>query len=186
MTEYFDSDLNKPVRKGMEAPSPWCGLMGTEPKRFRCTLLFFLFLPLILCLTGCNTTKRLAAVDLKEPGWKIQEGQAVWRMKKGKRDVAGEILVATRPDGRALVQFSKNPFPLVIAQTTGNKWEVVVPTQNKRYSGHGLPPKRLTWLYLPRVLAGEPPPKGWTWQTLPNTGWRLESPKESIEGYFTP
>lgn len=135
---------------------------------------------------GCRTARPFPPANLKEPGWTVREGQAVWRTKRDGREVAGEILLATRADGSAFIQFSKNPFPLIIARSFGGSWEVEVPTQNKRYSGHGSPPARLIWLYLPRVLSGQPPPHGWTWQTLENQGWRLENQArgESIEGYF--
>jgi hypothetical protein len=126
-------------------------------------------------------------VNLQETGWTVHDGQAVWRMKGGGREIAGEILLATRPDGREFVQFSKNPFPLAVAQATAHSWEVQLPTENKRYSGHGRPPARLIFLYLPRVLAGQPPPRGWTWQRLPENGWRLENRAsgEMLEGYFS-
>ncbi|HVV71537.1 MAG TPA: hypothetical protein VHI52_08570, partial [Verrucomicrobiae bacterium] len=62
---------------------------------------------------------------------------------------------------------------------------VEFPPQNKHYAGRGAPPKRLIWLYLPRVLSGQPPPKNWVWQQ-DNTRWHLENRAngESIEGYF--
>ncbi len=146
-------------------------------------LFFFLMLP---AFSGCRTVPPLPPVNLQEPGWTVREGQAVWQMKRGAPELAGDILMATRPDGRSFVQFSKSPFPLMIAQATANTWEVQVPTQNKRYSGHGRPPARLIWLWLPRVLSGQPPPKGWTWRKLVNGSWRLENPSsgESLEGYF--
>src|SRR3954451_12755208 len=107
----------------------------------------------ILGGAGCRTVAPLSAANLKEPGWTVREGQAVWQAKKGAPEIAGEILLATRGNGRTFVQFSKTPFPLVIAQSTTNTWQAELPTQNKWYSGRGKPPTRLIWLYLPRVLA---------------------------------
>jgi hypothetical protein len=62
---------------------------------------------------------------------------------------------------------------------------VELPSQNKYYAGKGRPPSRLIWLYLPRVLAGEPPPKNWSWRQDRNE-WHLENGAtgESVEGYF--
>ncbi len=137
-------------------------------------------------LSGCMSLgRRLPPVDLKEPGWTVREGQAVWQRKRGGVGVAGDILVATRPDGRAFVQFSKPPFPLISGQLLPGKWQVEIPPQNRRYSGSGNPPKRILFLYLPRVLAGKPPPENWTWRQDTN-GWRLENhvTGESLEGYF--
>ncbi len=146
-------------------------------------------LPLLLVgAAGCRTlVPPLPKVNLQEPGWTLREGQAVWHLPKSSREIAGDVMLASRPDGRAFVQFSKPPFPLVIAQMTTNRWEVEFPPQSRRYAGHGKPPKRLIWLYLPRVLAGQPPPKGWTWRQ-DSSGWHLENPAqhESLDGYFNP
>jgi hypothetical protein len=145
-----------------------------------------LFFLMLVCLSGCLTVPPLAPVNLQEPGWSVREGQAIWRMKRDAPEIAGEILIATRPDGWEFVQFSKNPFPMMVAQGTTNAWQVEVPIENKRYSGRGQPPARLILLYLPRVLGGQPPPKGWSWQKLENNGWRLEngSTGEMLEGYL--
>jgi len=129
----------------------------------------------------------LAAVNLKEPGWTVREGQAVWRARRDAPEVAGEILVATHPDGWAVVQFTKTPFPFVIVQTEPDAWQIEMPARNKRYSGHGHPPARVVWFQLPSILSGVSPAKGWFWQA-PNDGhWRLEniSSGELLEGYFT-
>ncbi len=143
----------------------------------------------LLCslpLAACRTAPPLGPVNLKDPGWTIRQGQAVWKRKRDAPEIAGELLVATRKDGRALVQFTKNPFPLIIAQSAQDAWEVRVPMQNRFYSGHGKPPSRLIWLYLPRMLSGTPPPKGWSWRSDSN-GWKLENGRtgESLEGYFS-
>ncbi len=136
--------------------------------------------------TGCRTLSvRIPPANLKEPGWTVRQGQAVWHIPTGNREIAGEVLVATRSDGTDFVQFTKSPFPLVIAQATPSAWKIEFPPQNQHYSGHGAPPKRIIWLYLPRVLAGQPPPKNWTWKE-DSSGWKLEnhSNGEVVEGYF--
>ncbi len=141
----------------------------------------------VTCLaTGCATVGPLPQADLAQPGWEVHQGQAVWHLPKGQREIAGEVIVAARKDGNAFVQFSKSPFPLVIARATPGRWEVEFPPQNKRYAGRGAPPRRLLWLYLPRMLAGNPPPPNWTWHEDSN-GWRLANRDsgESIEGFFT-
>ncbi|MEY2429671.1 MAG: hypothetical protein QOJ40_2556 [Verrucomicrobiota bacterium] len=147
----------------------------------------FALLLFLLAVTGCAMLPPLAPANLKDPGWSVREGQAVWKAKRGAAEIAGEILVATQPNGAAFVQFTKTPFPFVIAQATTNSWQIEIPTQNKRYSGPGQPPKRLIWLHLPRVLSGSPPPKGWSWRVLEGDRWLLENRAsgESLEGYFT-
>ena len=143
---------------------------------------------LLLAASGCKLLfPRLPSVDLSEPGWTVMEGQAVWHLPKGNTELAGEVLLATRRDGRAIVQFSKSPFPLVIAQRVADRWDVAFPPQNRRYAGKGRPPKRLIWLHLPAVLSGELPPRNWVWRH-DSSGWRLENPAsgEAIEGYLAP
>ena len=142
---------------------------------------------LSLAFTACQSLSHLPAVDLKQPGWTVREGQAVWTRQRGAPEIAGEIVVATQLDGRAFVQFSKNGFPLLLAQSTPHEWSVELPTENKHYSGGGAPPKRLMLLYLPSALRGGALPRGWKWQHLDNNSWRLENASngESLEGYFT-
>lgn len=148
----------------------------------------WLLLPLLGFLAAGCATVSLPPVNLKNPGWTVRQGQAVWHRQRGGEGIAGEILVATRSNGRALVQFSKNPFPLVVAQCTARAWTADFPPENKRYSGRGAPPPRIIFLQLPRALSGRPLPKDWSWRKLNNGGWRLEndSSGESLDGYFNP
>lgn len=159
-------------------------LLSRLRQHFFCSGTFFLLA--LLAGNGCQTLfPPLPPANLQDPGWTVREGQAVWRLPKSAKEIAGDVLVATRPGGRAFVQFSKTPFPLLIGQEVGNRWEVELPAQNKHYSGRGHPPKRLIWLYLPRALAGESLPTNWTWRE-DGKGWRLENPAsgESLEGFF--
>ena len=138
--------------------------------------------------TGCLDTRPLGRVNLSEPGWQVKEGQGVWKMKKTSPELAGEILLATRTDGRAYLQFTKTPFPFVIAQLTMKSWQFELPTQNRRYSGPGKGPARMPWLRLPGLLRGEKPPAGWRWRVPETNHWRLEklSTGEFIEGFLEP
>ena len=148
---------------------------------------FFTAAALTLFVSGCRLAP-VAPVNLQEGGWKLREGQAVWKRNKDAPEIAGDVMLATRRDGSTFVQFTKTPFPMIIAQTTTNRWQIEIPMQNKRYSGPGSPPKRLIWAYLPGLLAGEPPPKGWSWNILPDNGWRLENFRsgEMLQGYLSP
>lgn len=139
----------------------------------------------LLSADGCRTTQPLPAANLQEPGWTVRNGQAVWHLPQGNREVAGDVLVATRPDGESFVQFSKTPFPLAIGRTTSKRWQVSFPPQNKRYSGRGAPPTRVLWLYLAEALSGKKLPSNLTWHEDAN-GWKLEnrSNGEALEGYF--
>ena len=138
-------------------------------------------------LVGCATIP-MPSVNLSEPGWTTRQGQVVWRANKDAPEIAGDLMVATNPDGRSFVQFTKTPLPFVVAQSTADAWQIQFVPLNKTYSGRGIPPQRLIWLYLPRCLAGLPPPKSWTWRRLPDNGWHLENRNtgEFLEGYLTP
>src|SRR5439155_15039375 len=85
---------------------------ASRPKRHSSMILFSCFL-LALCVPACRMLPPLPSVNLAEPGWTVHEGQAIWRPKRDAPEIAGEILVATHQDGRALVQFTKTPFPFV-------------------------------------------------------------------------
>jgi hypothetical protein len=141
----------------------------------------------LLSLTACSTTP-LPPVNLQQPGWTVREGQAVWKRDRTAPEIAGEVLVASDKNGQEFVQFTKTPFPMIIAQSASNHWQVEIPMQNKRYSGPGSPPARLIWLYLPRLLSGQPPPKNWSWNALADDRWQLENHRtgESISGYLSP
>src|SRR4051812_19452341 len=93
----------------------------------------FVCLLLLLALPACRTAPTPKA-NLSEPGWTVRQGQAVWREKKDASGIAGELLLATRP-GRTFLQFTKTPFPFVIAQTGTNSWQMESPAENRRYSG---------------------------------------------------
>jgi len=147
------------------------------------TGVFFLFL---LLLPGCISLPPLPAANFSEPGWTVRQGQAVWRQKRGAPDIAGEILVATNRSGDAFVQLTKNPFPLIIARTAGDAWQIEAPAENRRFARHGTPPARVKlWFLLPKALAGSTLPEPWAWQNSANH-WQLEnrSTGESLEGYL--
>jgi hypothetical protein len=141
----------------------------------------------LIFLSACNT-RPLPPANFSAPDWKIQQGQAVWRAKKTAPEIAGELLLARNSDGRTVVQFTKTPFPFVIAQTTTNSWQLEVPAQNRKYSGAGKPPARVSWFHLLNALNGIPQSKPWIFRKLENGNWRLENKTsgEMIEGYLTP
>jgi len=157
--------------------------LGDVCRLFLLPLYLFLFL---LGSTSCSTLSHpLPPANLSEPGWKVRQGQAIWKLPGSQSEIAGEVIFASSPQGKTFIQFSKSPFTMVVGQCTPKRWQVEFPPQNKRYAGPGNPPKRLTWLQLARVLAGKNPPTGWTW-TESEGNWRLQNPGngETIEGFF--
>ncbi len=151
-------------------------------------LIFFSF----LLLTACQTKRVFAPVNVAETGWKTEQGQAVWRVKKTAPEIAGDLQIATGPNGQSFVQFTKTPFPFVIAQTSTYQWQIEFPAQNKIFSGRGNPPAKLGplptgWLQLANCLKRNTPPKNWIFENQ-NGNFHLEnrSTGESIEGFLAP
>ena len=157
----------------------------TEGGLFRGSKVFPWMLLWILFCVGCRSLPPLAPVNLSDAGWTEREGQAVWRPKKDAPEIAGEIMVAMRDNGRAFVQFTKTPFPFVIARKETNSWQLELPMQKKRYAAPGRPPKRIIWFHLASALTSQPLTKPWSWQEKTD-GWRLENKAtgEILEGYF--
>lgn len=141
---------------------------------------------LLLGLSACRTVAPLPRVNLSEPGWKVFQGQAVWQTKGDAPEISGEILLAIKSDGQTFVQFTKTPFPFVVAQSTANSWQMAFPAQNKFYSAPGKTPSRVIWFQLPRAVLRSALPGNWAWRDSENS-WRLEniSTGESLEGYFS-
>ena len=152
-------------------------------------------LALLFFSAGCKTLPPLPAVNLFEPGWKIQRGQAVWRAKKDAPEIAGELLIATNSDGHTFVQFTKTPFPFAVAQRAYDHWQIEFGAANKKFSGRGKPPQRIIWLQLPRFTEKSGSPhvvscktRQWAWQTFENSRWLLRNriTGESLEGFLAP
>jgi hypothetical protein len=153
------------------------------------TMIFYsLILALVVvAFTGCRTIRPLPAVDINQPGWTAQQGQAVWKSKASAPEIAGELVLATRPDGSSFLQFTKTPLPFVVAQTTSNSWQIQFVPENRTFSAHGKPPARLLWLQLPRCLLGRCDEKRFEFSTLKGGNRLLRDRKtgESIEFYLT-
>ena len=148
----------------------------------------FLFGMMLLGLLGCRTVRPWPPVNLAEPGWHVRQGQAIWRPNRQAPEIAGELLVATRPDGNAFLQFSKNPFPFVVARMRPDEWRIEFLQPHKTYTGHGALPARLIWLQLANWLEGNALPKVYSHQESSTNHWRLENHNtgEVLEGYLKP
>ncbi len=140
----------------------------------------------VFATNGCRTFPPLPSVDLAERGWSVRQGQAVWKSSSTAPEIAGELVVATRPDGSSFLQFTKTPLPFVVAQTTSNSWQIQFVPENRRFSGPGKPPRRLLWLQLARCADGNCDAKQFSFTTLPNGNRFLQDRKsgESIEFYL--
>ena len=142
----------------------------------------------LLFSTGCQTPMEKSLFTASGPGWRVQEGQALWRPRKEFPELGGEIVMASRADGCCEVQFTKTPLPIVLAQTTKTNWLIQFPPRQMSFAGRRSPPTSFAWLYLHAALAGEPLPRQFRFHTKPDGGWRLENVRsgETLEGFLTP
>jgi len=111
-------------------------------------------------LLGCGTLSEVTPVELSEPGWRLREGQAVWR-PPSRPEIAGELVLATHMDGRVWLNFSKPPFTIFTASSDDKFWQIEFPQLGKKRSGRSPSPSRFLWLHLPWLLEDEPPPSSW-------------------------
>ncbi len=129
--------------------------------RSLCLLPLCLILP---ALGGCLGAPAFPAADLDADGWTLHTGQALWQpAADGAPELAGELLVAKHAAGERLISFVKPPLPLFTARTWDRYWRIQFVEKDRHYAGRGKPPsRRFVWFALPGIIAGEPPPKGWT------------------------
>jgi len=130
----------------------------------------------------------MAPVDLAQPGWRAQQGQALWQPPRHRPEMAGDLLLATNVNGDFFIQFTKTPFTIATAEVSGAQWQIQFGAREYHRSGRGAPPLGFVWFELPRALGGLPPGAPWKWERRPGGGWRLENPRggESLEGRFFP
>jgi hypothetical protein len=123
---------------------------------------------LVFC-GGCRTLPQFPPVNLQDPAWTVREAQVLWIREADAVPLAGELLVAIAAQERGYAQFTKNPFPLLVAQTDARGWELTVPPEKKRYSAKGRPPARVGLFQFAEVLRGRPPAASWDWR-VPEAG----------------
>jgi hypothetical protein len=146
-----------------------------------------LLLVLVFCVS-CHTAIHLPTADFAAPGWRVQQGQAIWKPANNQPDFAGDMLLATNASGDYFVQFTKNPFPLVTAESVGGQWQIEFGVHEHFLSGRGEPPARFVWFQLPPAMLDEKIHRNWNFQTVTTNSWRLENKQtgETLEGGFFP
>lgn len=140
---------------------------------------------LFSCIS-CRTAHPLAPADFSSPGWRLLQGQAIWRPSKGRPELAGDFLLAVNADGDYVIQFSKTPFALASAQVAAGRWQIELARHSWR--GRGAPPTRFLWFQLPLVLDGAPAAVPWRLTRRADRSWRLDNAGtgEFLEGQFFP
>jgi hypothetical protein len=146
------------------------------------------WLSLLVLLVGCRTARETPLFKAAGPGWRVQEGQALWRPGRQFPELGGELVVASHDGGCCSIEFAKTPLPLVLAQTTRTNWLIEFPPRRMSFAGRQPPPTRFAWLYLSAALSGEPLPSGLRFRRKPDRGWRLENTRsgETVEGFLDP
>jgi len=143
-----------------------------------------------LVLSGCQIGSHATSKSLFQAspgGWTVQQGQALWRPKRGMPELAGNVVLGRRADGCCFVAFEKTPITIASVETTPTQWLIRFPEARMEFSGRGPGPTRFAWLYLPAALAGQPLPACFRFQRKPGGAWRLENPgtAETLEGYLS-
>lgn len=146
------------------------------------------FLLLLAIVAGCRTAPPLPPADFSAPGWRVQQGQAVWKPSARRAEFAGELLLATNANGNFFIQFSKMPFTLATAQKSGGEWRIEFGAGKYSRRGHGAPPERFVWFQLPRVLLDAHPGGDWKITRAETNSWRLKNPRtgEILDGELFP
>jgi hypothetical protein len=146
-----------------------------------------LLLALLFCVS-CRSLPPLPPADLSAPGWRVQQGQALWKPTKSRAELAGELLLATNANGNFFVQFAKTPFTLATVQRIDDRWQIDLGSGDYRRTGRGEPPSRFAWFQLPTALAGSSVSSHWSFDHITTNSWRLENHRtgESLEGGFFP
>jgi len=143
----------------------------------------------LLMITGCRTVPELPAVDPSQAGWQMRQGQAVWKPNTNAPELAGELIWATHPDGRFLLQFLKTPIVMVEAQGSDEAWRISFPARERTIRGSRgrSPSQRLGWLYLAKALQGETLDHPWSFKRA-GEKWTFANARtgEMIEGYLRP
>jgi hypothetical protein len=144
-----------------------------------------LFLMAVLA-AGCRTAPPLPPADFSAPGWRVQQGQAVWKPASKRPELAGDLLLATNANGNVFIQFSKMPFPLVTAQISGEQWQIEFGADKFTWQGRGTPSDRFAWFQLPHALIDTHTGRDWKFTHPASSSWRLENPRtgETLEGEF--
>jgi hypothetical protein len=162
--------------------------MATLAGRVSSGLSWLVLLASLPLCSGCRTPRESDLFTTSGPGWQVQQGQALWRARRGMPELGGDVVMATHPDGRCVVQFIKTPLALVLAQTSRTNWLIEFPPVHRGFKGRGAPPQRFAWLYLQAALAGEPLPPAFHFQRKADGGWSLENNRsgESVQGFLGP
>jgi len=122
---------------------------------------------------GCAAARAMPEVDLGKPGWTVWRGQARWQRAGDRPALTGELVLARNGEGDVLVDFAKPPFPIFTAQTRDRRWWLRFIDSGRARSGAGGPPRRFIWFFVPGILSGAEPPRGWQATRAVSGAWTI-------------
>jgi hypothetical protein len=140
----------------------------------------------LLFFVSCRTGDPLPPTDFSAPGWRVRQGQAVWKPSQSRPELAGDLLLAVNTNGNFVIQFTKTPFALASAEVVDGRWQIEFGTGQHSWRGPGAPPNRFIWFQVPGALTGKSAAAPWKFTGRAEDSWRLENPgtEESLEGQF--
>jgi hypothetical protein len=147
-----------------------------------------LLLAMLFCSAGCYShhAYQWTSLNLSEPGWKVWNGQAVWKPRKSIPELTGDVTLALNTNGAAFIQFTKT-LPFATAHEDGRRWQIEFPGIGHLYSGHYPLPRVFAWFQLPALVEGRPIPKFWHEQGGPDDfHLRNSYSGETLAGYLSP
>jgi len=165
-----------------------CQLLWRSRRLCRGSFLALAMVALSLGAGGCLTYSNKTLFTTSGSGWQFSQGQAIWKAGEKRPELAVEFILAKDSSGRNNLQVTKTYLPVLLAQSTTNRWLIQFPSQKMSFSGHGEPPERFLWLYLSDALAGKTLPAKIAFTSQTNGGWKLANNKsgEWIQGYLSP
>jgi hypothetical protein len=116
----------------------------------------------ILALAAGCAEIDMPKVDLSDPQWRVNHGQALWKPASGRLELTGDLVVAENANDDVWVNMTKSLLPIFTARTWENTWSIEFVQRAESYQGRGRPPvKRFIWFDLPDILQGAAPPRHW-------------------------
>jgi hypothetical protein len=148
----------------------------------------FLWSLTLVCLCGCYSHRPYAwsSYNLSEPGWRVWNGQAIWKPRKSIPELTGDVMVAVNTNGSAIIQYTKT-IPFATARLDGHHWQIDFPAGDRVYAGNYPLPSHFAWFQLPALVGGVPPSRSWVEKGNLDQ-WEIDSRhgSETLSGYLTP
>ena len=164
-----------------QPPAPSGKSLNFKPHKTAIAAIFAL--AFLLCVS-CRTSQTLPPADFSSPGWHLRQGQAVWKPPRKRPELAGDLLLATNDNGNYMIQFSKIPFTLAMAQVENGAWQIKF--GNSHYAGgRANRPRGFPGSNFPELLANPPRNLRGSSPAIPTTRgcWSIREPAKPWRAY---